>query len=167
MDGGFCGASLIGMHEAGVAVGHQFGLPERELAWLLTERSVAWLGHPVATSLATILRRITNELTTSAWAGCPPLVITNKIFSHIYRSAELWGGRHPRERAAPDAHLPRGTLTTLGEAFRASFDVLRPGGSIVVHVSSTKTRRAAGATRWWTSIAGRATTSNMGHCSSW
>lgn len=145
-DGASCGARLIGMHGAGVAVGDPFELPERELAWLLAERSVAWLGgKPVATGLAAILRRVADELTAGAGAGHPPLMITNDISSHMFRSAGLWGfptredarllPRTFREGSLDGVLFAYGThhVTSLDEAFRASLDVLRPDGRIVVH----------------------------------
>jgi SAM-dependent methyltransferase len=139
-------ARLIGMHGAGMAVGDPFELPERELDWLLAERSVAWLGgKPVATGLAAILRRVADELTASAGAGHPPLMITNDISSHMFRSAGLWGfptredarllPRTFREGSLDGVLFAYGThhVTSLDEAFRASIDVLRPDGRIVVH----------------------------------
>ncbi|HVG07091.1 MAG TPA: methyltransferase domain-containing protein [Thermoanaerobaculia bacterium] len=145
-DGASCGARLIGMHGAGVAVGDPFELPERELAWLLAERSVAWLGgKPVATGLGAILRRVADELTASAGAGHPPLMVTNDISSHMFRSAGLWGfptredarllPRTFREGSLDGVLFAYGThhVTSLDEAFRASIDVLRPDGRIVVH----------------------------------
>ncbi|HWN45435.1 MAG TPA: methyltransferase domain-containing protein, partial [Thermoanaerobaculia bacterium] len=139
-------ARLMGMHGAGVAVGDPFELPERELAWLLAERSVAWLGgKPVATGLAAILRRVADELTASAGAGHPPLMITNDISAHMFRSAGLWGfptredarllPRTFREGSLDGVLFAYGThhVTSLDEAFRASIDVLRPDGRIVVH----------------------------------
>jgi SAM-dependent methyltransferase len=145
-DGASCGARLIGMHGAGVAVGDPFELPERELAWLLAERSVAWLGgKPVATGLGAILRRVADELNASAGAGHPPLMITNDISSHMFRSAGLWGfptredarllPRTFREGSLDGVLFAYGThhVTSLDEAFRASLDVLRPDGRIVVH----------------------------------
>ena len=145
-EGAASGARLLGMHKEGVAVGQPFELPERELAWLLAERSVSWLGgQPVATGLAAILRRVADELTASAGAGHPPLLITNDISSHMFRSAGLWGfptredarllPRTFREGSLDGVLFAYGThhVTSLDEAFRASLDVLRPGGSIVVH----------------------------------
>ena len=145
-EGASCGARLIGMHGAGVAVGDPFELPERELAWLLAERSVSWLGgQPVATGLAAILRRIADELTAGAGPGHPPLMITNDISSHMFRSAGLWGfptredarllPRTFREGSLDGVLFAYGThhVTSLDEAFRASLDVLRPEGRIVVH----------------------------------
>lgn len=145
-EGASCGARLIGMHGAGVAVGDPFELPERELAWLLAERSVAWLGgQPVATGLAAILRRIADELTAGAGPGHAPLMITNDISSHMFRSAGLWGlptredarllPRTFREGSLDGVLFAYGThhVTSLDEAFRASLDVLRPEGRIVVH----------------------------------
>lgn len=145
-DGASRNARLIGMHGAGVAVGDPFELPERELAWLQAERSVAWLGgKPVATGLAAILRRVADELTAGAGAGHPALMITNDISSHMFRSAGLWGfptredarllPRTFREGSLDGVLFAYGThhVTSLDEAFRASLDVLRPDGRIVVH----------------------------------
>ncbi len=139
-------ARMMGMHGAGVAVGEPFELPERELAWLLAERSVAWLGgKPVATGLGAVLRRVADELNASAGAGHPPLMITNDISSHMFLSAGLWGfptredarllPRTFREGSLDGVLFAYGThhVTSLDEAFRASLDVLRPDGRIVVH----------------------------------
>ncbi|HWM89195.1 MAG TPA: hypothetical protein VN493_00360 [Thermoanaerobaculia bacterium] len=145
-DGAAIGARLLGMHTSGVAVGDPFELPERELAALLAERSVAWLGgHPVATGLAAILRRVADHLTASAGPGHPPLMISNDISSHMFLSAGLWGfptredarllPRTFHESSLDGVLFAYGThhVTGLDQAVRASLDVLRPGGRIVVH----------------------------------
>lgn len=145
-EGASCGARLLGMHGSGVAVGDPFELPERELAALLAERSVAWLGgHPVATGLAAILRRVADHLIASAGPGRPPLMVTNDISSHMFRSAGLWGfptredarllPRTFRESSLDGVLFAYGThhVTSLDEAIRASLDVLRPNGRIVLH----------------------------------
>lgn len=145
-DGASCGARLLGMHGSGVAVGDPFDLPERELAALLAERSVAWLGgQPVATGLAAILRRVADHLIASAGPGRPPLMVTNDISLHMFRSAGLWGfpthedarllPRTFRESSLDGVLFAYGThhVTSLDEAIRASLDVLRPNGRIVLH----------------------------------
>jgi SAM-dependent methyltransferase len=126
-----------------IALGEAFEMPAAELARLRSDPAVEdWEDETPVAGFGALLARLEPRLPAPAPA---PVMVTNDISPHMFRSAGLWGAP-TRE----DAHrLSRtfrpgsfdGVLFAYGThhvgeiaaAIRQSFLVLRPGGRLVVH----------------------------------
>jgi SAM-dependent methyltransferase len=144
------GARLVAVGAGELTLGEPFELAAAELDILHSERAVRWrVDEPPVTGFAALLARAVEVmgeiLAADAGTGREPLMVTNDISPHMFRSAGLWGAP-TREDARRLSRTFRpetfdGILFAYGShhvseidaAIRQSFLVLRPGGRLVVH----------------------------------